>query len=1006
MNRAVYRRSLLCHLLAVASCGWLSIAASAQPVVEEVVLYQDGPVPGCSLRPWSMAWEERVGGLPPTGKCLWLNTDWQAKAWAGVRFTLALARPTARAGGGAQGFRLTNDWIDKGAVRFLINVGADRHGQIGPELQFQIKPGVEGARYQKLRAEFVGRGRGCDQDIATWQEVFVPLSYWTQLSAGEKVTEFSIQCRGDQSALTFGFDALSFVRYAERPNWLVGREQKDVSQPWVKWPEYDELPECLQSDRHPPQVREGKFVGPDGGRVFIINPYCREDARLDVWGTTDENRRPPHHGLYDPNEHGWIYAELATAESLCRLGFNSYSETMPPRPFQVAMRHKRFDRSADPERLRGFYESVRMPLYVDMVCWPWTLGSPGTQRQFSNLPDEAITQGYEHWTPYRITGRGRDVWMTMWQLYAKRYRDAEVPVLIYELMNEPAYVGLSDDHRSEFVEWLKNRYGHLGKVNETWGTDYPSWDAVIAFEDYNALKRTAGPCLDYDEFLSEPFTSLIADGIEATREIDPNALAGVQTMGGYALQPREAVWKHRFTQFESVVITPTGGGRWSPGGRNTVPPRRAIDSVIAGAPLENDLLLALAGGKMIYDNETYLRGQTSLEVRNRLWEHVITGLDGLSVFSWSKRGWIWWKTRDKVLLEADKFPYCNLNPFAKTTESLRGILDFSLEIQPIADRILRKPWGPAPRIALLYDWAQARRAAFDGRLWDKTARYHAALKYSHWNFALLPSDRAMAGGLKDYDVLVVGGVAHVEPEMLPALEAFVATGGILVVGEEALSQDIYGWPISSEGLLGVEVSATAIQKDETVAVPNALAPAALPGEVRLTAGRKTIVPLDDVGVLIRSNTGTAIVTRKAIGRGHVYFQAADVVSYPLSKLLWAILRDAAVCRGEENLPAPWRLAEIRDAATGELATNILLSRRSHDRDHAVLLMKLDQYDQTVDVRLPGLNATHSVQNGLTGASLKDSDGRTKWPARRIADEGIRIEMPAGQPVVLLIARIE
>ena len=59
------------------------------------------------------------------------------------------------------------------------------------------------------------------------------------------------------------------------------------------------------------------------------------------------------------------------------------------------------------------------------------------------------------------------------------------------------------------------------------------------------------------------------------------ALPRAQTMGGYVLQPREAVWKHRFTQFESVVITPTGGGRWSPGVRNTALPRRAIDSVIA-----------------------------------------------------------------------------------------------------------------------------------------------------------------------------------------------------------------------------------------------------------------------------------------------------------------------------------------------------------------------------------------------------------------------------------------
>ena len=984
------------RVVAFAVWAWLAfgVTAPAQPVAEEVRLYQDGPVPPCTVHPWSMMWEERTGGLPPTGKCLWLNTDWQAKAWAGVRFALD-----------DKGFPLTKEWLDKGFARFLVNMGTDRHGQIGLEVRLQVRPGVKGLRYQGLRAGFVDRGRGCDQDSATWQEVCIPLSYWTQLSEGDVVTGFFIQCYGAPT-LTFGFDALSLVRYAERPKWAAERVSEDVAQPWVEWPAYGDLPECLKSDRHPPRVRAGKFVGPDGRRVFIINPYCREDARLDLWGTTDETKRPPHHELYDPSKHGWIYGEPATAEALCRLGFNSYSATMPARPFQEAMRHKRLDPSAHPERLPDFYESVRMPFYVDMVCWPWTLGSPGTQRQFSTLPEEAIVQGYNHWTPYRITGKGRDVWMTMWRLYAKRYREAKVPVLIYELMNEPAYMGVSDDHRTAFAEWLKERHGSLDKLNETWGTVYGSWQAVTAFKDYKELRRTAGPCLDYDEFLSEEYASLIAGGIEAIREIDPEALAGVQTMGGYALQPREAVWKHTFTQFESVVITPTGGGRWSPGSGSTSATARTIDSVIAGAPLENDLLLALAGSKMIFDNETYLRGRTPVEVRNRLWEHVISGLDGLTAFSWSKRGWIWWKTRDKVRLEADKFPYCNLNPFAKTTESLRGILDFSLEIQPIADRILRKPWGPVPRIALLYDWAQARRTAFERQSWDKTAYYHAALKYTHWNFALLPSDRAIAGTLKDYDLLVIGGITHIEPEMLPTLKTFVERGGILIVGEESFSRDIYGRPLSTESLLGVEIGAPAIQQDETVKVPDALAPAALPGEVRLTSGRKTIVPINGTYVLLRSNAGAPIVTRRAHGKGRVYFQSADIVGYRLAKVLWAVLRDAAATRGDTELLVHWRLADIRDVATGQLAANIVLSRRSHERDHALLLMNLDQYDKTVDIRLAGLNGHWSVTNGLSQAPLEKADGGAKWPARSIAEDGIRIEMPAGHPVVLLFERAE
>jgi hypothetical protein len=979
----------------VAIAGTLALVAgvSAQEIVERVSLYEDGLVAPCTLHPWSNEWEERDGGATPGGRCLWFNVDCQAPAWAGVGFQ----RPDPE-------FVLTREWLENGAVRFFINVGLDRHGNIGGGVRLQVTPIVAGQRYQGLRAGFIDGGRGTDEDTATWQEVLIPLGYWTGLAAGESVDGFLIQMY-QAVVRSFGIDELSLVRYAERPAWLVARETEDVAQPWVQWPEYEDLPEYLKSDRHPPLVRDGKFVDEEGWRVFLISPYCREDARLDMWGTTDDTKRPPDHGLYDPDAHGWIYNELLTAQGLCRLGFNTYSATMPPGPFWEATGYGREDTSNEALPLQGFHERVGLPVYVDMVCWPWTLGAPGTKPEFSTLPATALTEGSNHWTPYRITGEGREVWMTMWRTYAQRYRDAGVPVFIYELMNEPAYLGVSDDHRAGFVEWLKRRYGTRDAVNATWRTDFESWEAVIGFEDGKDLKRTAGLYLDYDEFLAELFTDLIASGIEAIHEIDPDALAGVQTMGGFALSPREAVWKHKFTRSESVVLTPTGGGRWSPGASNSSARDLTLDCSIAGAPLEGDLLLALAGERMIFDNETYMRGETGLDVRNRLWEHVVAGLDGLTVFSWSKRGWIWWKSRDVVRTEADKFPYCNLNPFARRTETLRGILDFSREVQPLADRILRKPWGPAPRIGLLYDWAQARRRSFERQLWDKTAHYHATLRYTHWNFVLAPSDRAIDEGLDRFEVLVVGGVSNIEPEMLPVLESFVERGGVLIIGEEPFA-DLYGRPLATDDLFGVQVGESQACEGETVALPEALSPDALPGQVRLTLARREVVPLPGTEVLVTSDAGAPVITRVRQGDGLVYFQGADVVGYPLAKLLWAILRDAAVATGHDDVPEEWRLAEIRDAATGQLAPNVLLSRRSHDRYHALLLMNRDRYDKSVDIRLAGLEGAWRVTDGLADAPLDGPDGGPVWSAGSLAQPGVRLTIPGGQPAVLVIERDE
>ncbi|NOY80345.1 MAG: hypothetical protein GXP31_04990 [Kiritimatiellaeota bacterium] len=984
-QRLIHRFFVALLVSAVSAPG-----TSAQRIDAQVQFYSDGAMPDCRFRPWGMAWREQHGGVGAGGKCLWFNFDWKARPWAGATFQRI----------DKTGVKLDRAWIERGFVRFYVNGGPDRYGFLGGGVELQLRPAGPNLRYQHLRSRFVGRGRGFDEDPATWQEVLVPLSFWTDLKEGQVLTGVHIQCRGEP-VRAFGLDEVAFVRLAKRPEWLTAKPAQDAAQPWVKWPKYDDLPDTLKADQHPPKVVNGRFVWPDGQRVFILNPYCREDPRIDLWGTTREGECAPNHGLYDPNVHGWIYRDLPTAQSLCRLGFNSYSATMPPVPWWRAVGYKREDRGASAERLPGFYKRVKLPFYVDMVAWPWTLGAPNSPK-VTNLSADTFTQGRQHWTPYRIIGKGSETWLALWRLYARRYRDAGVPVLIFELMNEPAYVGLSNDHRAEFVDRLKQRYRSLDRLNRVWRTEFASWGEAANIEDERELKKIPGRFFDYDEYLADRFTELIARGVGAVTEILPNALVGVQTMGGYAMRPREAVWKYRFVKHETVVLTPTGGGRWTSGYSCANPPASLLDGPIAPAPIENDLLLALADTKMIYDNETYLRGQTATEVRNRLWEQVVAGLDGLTVFSWSKRGWAWWGDRAKVQTEADKFPYSNLNPLARRTEALRGIHDFAREVQPLADRILRKPWGPKPAIALLYDWAQARWMSLETNAPDKTRAYYAALKYTHWNFGLVPSDRAMDGALRQYDVLVMGGVAHIEREMLPVLEAFVRAGGVLVVGEEPFNRDLYGRELSTAGFLGVDLGKPRKRKNAFVRIRNPTLDSVLPGAVRITAGLKAARVLPGADVVMTDDAGAPVVTRKRLGKGVVFFQAADVVGYSLAKVLWAILADAASFRGPA-MPSQWRLAEVRNAADGQLATNVLLSRRSYPTHHALLLMNRDAYDKRIVIRLAGLSGRWRVTDALDRKPMRGPNGPV-WSGREIS-AGVPLSIKGGHPAVIILELI-
>jgi hypothetical protein len=974
--------------------------ARAEEVAERVVLYADGVAEGYRVSAWSMRQEERTdaGGQ---GKFLWVNGDCQAQPWAGVR---VIANRDDR--------ELTMDaeWLAKGFLRFQMTVGYDQYGNPG-SVEVQLRPEAQGIDFQALRSNRIDRGRGLDEDPESWQTVLVPLSYWTELKAGTVVRGVSLQNRG-QADRPIGYNHVEFVRFQAIPEWLRQQDGEGVAQPEVEWPAYAELPPSLRGEQSLPRVQNGAFVDGQGRRTFLLAPYCREDQRLDVWGTTDEVRRAelPHHGLFDPARHGWIYQDLFTGESLRRLGFNVYSATMPAQAFWDTVGYKRVRREEDPARLASTHQRIGAPFFVDTVCWPWTIGAPGTDRERSPLPPEALTEGQHHWVPYRISGAGREIWLSIWRLYAERYRDAGVPVVGFELFNEPAYLGRSADHQGEFARWLEARYGSIAELNRVWGTELAEWTAAADVSEDPKLRAITGRFFDYDDYLSERFVELVRAGVAEVDRILPGTPTGVQTMGGYVLNPREAVFVHRFIRHQTLVLTPTGGGRWTVGVSASRQPANRLASPLAAAPLENDLLLALAGDKMVFDNETYLQGQTRREIRNRLWSHVLCGLDGLTVFSWSKRGWSWWRDRQEVQTEADKYPYSNLNPIARRTDGLRGILDFAEEIQEVAGQMLPKGWGPTPSVGLLYSWPQARRLVLDATTPDKTAAYYAALKYGHANLRVVPSDRAMEpDGLAGLKVLVLGRVRYLEPELAPVLDAFVQNGGVLVFGESVPAWDIHGQPLPT--LRGCEEMGLAPSSDRenpakpmVAKVPVPISSQPLPvagefgepdltpsrcGELELRRGVRRMEAVPGAQVLLRDAAGRPVLVRRDVGRGRVYFQAADVVGYSLLELIEEIFRDIQ--------PEPgWHLAaEVQLAEQEEPAPNVLISRRSYADRHVLLVQNRDGYTKRLRLRLPGIGADWLPYDGLA---------RRKLPVA--ADGSVSLTLGEGDPAVVIWQRDE
>jgi hypothetical protein len=398
---------------------------------------------------------------------------------------------------------------------------------------------------------------------------------------------------------------------------------------------------------------------------------------------------------------------------------------------------------------------------------------------------------------------------------------------------------------------------------------------------------------------------------------------------------------------------------------------------------------------MIFDNETYLRGQTRRETRNRLWEPVVCGLDGLTVFSWSKRGWVWWSNRDEVQIDADKYPYSALIPLARRTDALRGILDFSVEVPALAPKILPKPWGPPPKIGLLYSWDNARRRVVEPELYDKTPDYYAAMRYSHWNVCMLPSDRVIADGVpSDVDVIVAGGLTHVERELPAALRAFVERGGVLILGQCDFARDVYDQPLPDEARFFRFSPADPMEDISTVELDDEIEKR-YPGTIEVESMRPWL-PSDRYPAAIRDSQGRCVACFRRLGAGTVYYQAADLYGYSLAKSLHGILAHAA----DGDVPSSWRSVEVTEG-DGRLAPNVLVSRRSHRDYHAILLHNRNRYERTVRVAVPGLQGDWQVRDALTGSSPRAMTGG------EVTDSGVAVELaPAGPAVILLEKRDE
>jgi hypothetical protein len=681
----------------------------------------------------------------------------------------------------------------------------------------------------------------------------------------------------------------------------------------------------------------------------------------------------------------WLYEQPLTWENAQRLGLDSLGYFVSDewlRAYQPGYTGS-LHRPADERFLTAWLQGAQLPVYVDCTCFPWTHGA--LAKVGGPLPAEALNAGgadgeRNHWVPYSACHpAGIALYRAMWTAAVQGVRARGVQPLFYELFNEPGYDDPGVVPRAQFATELAARYDAIAALNHAWGSSYASFAAAADDQSRSCAARSVA----WGRFMEERFTALVAEGVRTVRELDPAARCAVQGLGGTRWRelPQTNVNLEALAPHLQVIETPTGGGiptlsaglEHLPASALATPdpdPRR-VEGILA-----RRFLNSIAGDKPIVDGELYAQADAGSTVA-ALWLEAARGGNGAWLFEWGRRAWDpeWLPAGSEAggRRVAAKFPWYLLNPFGTPTDVLTAPLTFRREFARAGAPFASRERGMTPRIALLWSAATERYAAAAGTLDHHQIRTWAgALEYAHFSWDVVTEDQLAAGAAARYAAILAPGVRNVLASTPEQLRTFVAHGGLLIAGGDALGQDEYGQPISRDGLFSLTPASGAGRE---LALECALPrPTGLPGPLTaVVAG-----PLGDAAEWqpVAQAEGQAAVVERTIGTGRLVFVGAKLGTYPLAALLGCVLQS------RDLVPAVTVLRE-----DGQLAGDIEAHGSRMGSGETWLLVNSNQVPLLVALRPSGMALTRAVEP-LAERQLPVQDGAA-W-----------VMLPPGRAVVV------
>ncbi|OQA81382.1 MAG: hypothetical protein BWY31_03768 [Lentisphaerae bacterium ADurb.Bin242] len=641
------------------------------------------------------------------------------------------------------------------------------------------------------------------------------------------------------------------------------------------------------------KIPQGADLSVDKSGSFLINGEPR--YLIATLYYEEVPRTLSKHTAGYPAEMNWLYEDVLDYEGHQRLGFDAtgiFSTSSWIRQY----RNRGDDAINDPQVLKIVRSGL--PLYLDFTCAPWHHGA--IKYESGKLPSAAAFnvpgEGNNHWMPYSATTpEGRQLYLEMWRCGAETMQKIGGAPFVYELFNEPDYNDWSTYNRKMFCDLMESRYGNIENLNAAWHTSYGNFQEIGNFKH---TRENTALFVEWAKFMEACFTDICRAGIEEIRRVDkrPDILFCYQPMGNLTSNAN----LYETNRYMNAVCAPTNGGN----------------------ALYARLLHAIARGKPIFDGETYV-DNTRTSIRNKFWLQYARGFNASFVFKWDRRPFDqYWTKGDEAggKLVAERFPYLMLNTYALPAKELLGIMDAKREILKVSDLFTPRDRGISPQIGMLFSLTSKRLARATGSVRHmQNEDYALALEYVPFSYDAVFEEQLSQGLLDKYPIAVLAGIEATSNGTPEELERFVRKGGWLIVGQEAMQNDEYGFARTVNTFPGITLG------KELELEPAKFAWA--DGEIMAAPYRE--VGFDSSWNVERSLAGHPVFLSKSIEKGKVIYINARMPLESLCALIHSIATEKQIvpaCRlTDHQTGKPALRIEVNKAVRNDMTGYILIN---------------------------------------------------------------------------------